>query len=259
MNIKIIFSNVFDLLRFSFDSFTKPFLLLKYSSFGAAGNFATNYSKWSNLFPGIRSKLVTLRMNTLMPLVREFPLSCGVSAATTNSLATLLNQSNDTNDDEYTSNGVILVGGGMREQAYTYPNTYKFVLKQRRGFVKIALQTGASLVPAISFGENDVYKMEDVTSKFLIKLGIGYKQSDRSFSVFPNGRGLFQTRFGLLPIRHPITTVIGSPIHLPKIANPCRDLINQTHEDFCIKIKELFDEYKCRYVKNYEQVHLEIV
>lgn len=230
---------------------------------GAGGNFSTNYSKWSQFFPGVRSKLTTLRANNLWPIVRELVLSCGNSSATANNLTTLLNQSNDAsnkaNRDGYTSNGVVLVGGGMREQPYTYPDTYRCVLKQRRGFVRIALQTGASLVPAISFGENNICNMIDVTSKFLLRLGIGYKQPDRPYPVFPNGRGFFQTSFGLLPLRHPITTVIGAPIHLEKIINPSKELIDQTHDVFCTKLKELFEEHKSKYVKNCENIHLEIV
>lgn len=202
-------------------------------------------------------------MNVLWPVQREILLSMGISAASENSITTLLCQTNDPNDtlnrDGYTSNGVGLVIGGMGDQTYIYPDTYRCAISKRRGFVRIALKTGASLVPAISFGENNLYKIVDVTSSFLIRLGIGYKQPDRLYRVIPNGRGLFQTSFGLLPIRHPVTVVIGPPIQLTKTTNPSMDLINQTHELFCSRLKELFELHKHKYVKNSEQIHLEIV
>lgn len=62
-----------------------------------SGHFATGHSKWSKLFPGIRTKLTTLPMNVQIPLQREFMLSCGVSSASENSLKTLLSQTNGSN------------------------------------------------------------------------------------------------------------------------------------------------------------------
>lgn len=190
-------------------------------------------------------------------------LSCGSAAASVNSLTTLLSQSNEptdkSNHDGYTSNGVALIGGGVREQYYMYPDTYRCVLKMRRGFVRIALQTGASLVPGISFGENNTYKMMDVTSKFWQRLGFGYKQPDRLYRVFPNGRGLFQYSFGLIPLRHPITTVIGAPIDLEKTPDPTTEQLNQIHQLFCTRLEELFEAHKSKYVKDFENVHLEFV
>ena len=38
-----------------------------------------------------------------------------------------------------------------------YPDTTDLVLKKRKGFVRIAIETGAALVPIFVFGENDLY------------------------------------------------------------------------------------------------------
>ena len=35
------------------------------------------------------------------------------------------------------------------------------VMNKRKGFVRIALQTGAKLVPVIGFGENDLYDVKE--------------------------------------------------------------------------------------------------
>lgn len=192
-------------------------------------------------------------------MIRELFLNVGICSVSSNALTTLLNQSNEQadklNQDGYTSNAVALVVGGVREQRHcTYPNRYRFVLKTRRGFVRIALQTGAALVPAISFGENDYY---DVLKKpsWLKKF---FKNAD-NWPPIPSGRGYFQYNIGILPKRHPITTVIGAPIHVEKIQNPSDEEIRNTHEIFCIRLKELFEQHKSKYVDNFENVHLELV
>lgn len=47
--------------------------------------------------------------------------------------------------------------GGATESLYSYPGTMDLVLQRRTGFIRVALQTGASLVPVINFGENELY------------------------------------------------------------------------------------------------------
>ena len=51
----------------------------------------------------------------------------------------------------------MLAIGGASESLYAAPGTYDLVLGSRKGFVRIALQTGASLVPVLNFGENELF------------------------------------------------------------------------------------------------------
>lgn len=230
-------------------------------SMAAAANFGTNHSKWMQLFPKIRPKLTTLNINTLIPLTRELVLSCGVCSASANSLLTLLGQSNDplnrSNRDSFTSNAVGLIVGGVREQTQTLPNTYRCAISRRRGFIRIAMQTGASLVPAISFGENNLYGVKRVKLGFWGK----FLENKLGQTVPPLyfGRGFFQYSFGLLPRRHPITTVIGAPIHMKKTPNPSQDELNRNYELFCMRLNELFELHKSKYHPHSEEIHLEII
>lgn len=227
-------------------------------SFGAAVNFGTSHSKWSDYYPGLRSKLTSLNGNYYMPLSRELFLSCGFASASAESLTTMLNQSNDpnhkSNRDGYTSNAVGLIVGGMREQNITQPDTYKFVVQKRRGFVRIALQTGASLVPAISFGENNLHRMANCKSKSSVA-----DQNTPNFALLCGGRGCLQYDYGLIPRRHPITTVIGAPIHLEKNANPSQENFDKVHDAFCTHLYELFETHKSTYMENSDDIHLEFV
>lgn len=198
-----------------------------------------------------------------MPMAREVILSCGGCAATPNSLTTLLNQSNDPanekNRDGYTSNGVVLIAGGVREVHYTCPNTYRCAIAKRRGFIRIALETGASLVPAISFGENNIYEATEMKPGFVRRLieRIPYRPNVTP-AIF-NGRGFLQYNFGWIPNRHPITTVVGAPIHLQKVSRPSKGLLDETHKLFCTRLEELFETHKPKYIENFKDVRLEFV
>lgn len=233
------------------------------NSTGAAGNFCTNFTKWSEYFPGVRPRLTTLNFNTQIPLTREVLLSCGMAAATENSITTLLNQSNDLFDEKNhdgTSNAVGLVLGGVREVFYTYPNTYRCVVAKRRGFVRVALKTGASLVPALSFGENDLYEIIQFKTGLINRfLEFLCKRFSNVAPIIYCGRGFLQYNFGFIQKRHPITMVIGAPIHLNKNENPNEEELNKIHDLFCTKLKQLFESHKNKYVENADNVHLEIV
>jgi len=48
--------------------------------------------------------------------------------------------------------------GGANEAMDAVPGLHKLTLKNRKGFVKIALKTGADLVPIYAFGENELFR-----------------------------------------------------------------------------------------------------
>ena len=53
---------------------------------------------------------------------------------------------------------VILIIGGAEEAFDARPGSYRLTLRNRKGFVRKALQHGADLVPVFSFGENELYR-----------------------------------------------------------------------------------------------------
>lgn len=52
--------------------------------------------------------------------------------------------------------------GGALESLHVVPGTMDIIVKRRQGFVRLACETGASIVPVISFGENDLFTSEVV-------------------------------------------------------------------------------------------------
>ncbi|KAH0814407.1 hypothetical protein GEV33_008384 [Tenebrio molitor] len=142
--------------------------------------------------------------------------------------------------------------GGAVEAYNSQPGKYKFVVKKRKGFVKVALKNGSPLVPVISFGETDLFRQIDNRAlrnvqEFLRKyffLGLP--------PVVFMGRGFFQYSFGMIPRRKQITTVrkilMGIPVEVTKLENPTNEQIEELHDKFVQALVALFDEYK--YKKN---------
>lgn len=122
--------------------------------------------------------------------------------------------------------------GGAREALSSFPGQCSTILKNRRGFVRIALKTGwvfrntrvsswlkivifdffnvilffrSSLVPVYSFGENEIF--DQISGKWVTWLQNKLVSFLGLAPCLLKGRGFFQYSFGLLPHRRPIVTV----------------------------------------------------
>lgn len=149
--------------------------------------------------------------------------------------------------------------GGARESIESYPDKYRLVLNRRKGFIRVALQTGASLVPVISFGENNAY-MTVQTPKGSLLRNIQEKILQWFLIGAPVllGRGIFNYTIGILPFRTPIYTVVGSPIDVEKCENPSKEQIEKLHAIYKQELIKLFDDNKEKYSKN-KNIELEII
>lgn len=233
-------------------------------SLGALGNAMTNHSKWRTLFPSVRAKLLTVNFHFRFPIYREMMLSWGLSSASAGSMNALLSQSRDlthkSNRDGFTSNAAIVIVGGAREAFLSAPNAYKIFLRKRKGFVRVAIQSGAALVPVIAFGEPNVYDTtQNKRGTWLRKMQELVKKYTTIAPIVFNGRGFLQESFGLIPRRHPITLVVGAPIHTVKNKFPSCDDINDMHATYTKQLVELFETHKHNYIEHHDKIHLEIL
>lgn len=135
-----------------------------------------------------------------MPFFRDLALSLGGCSSSAASIRHIIG----------TGSGKIgsLVVGGAQESFFCRPGQYKFILHKRKGFVKLALQTGAPLVPVISFGETDLFdQLGKEDDSMLRRIQEKLRKVIGLAPVIPVGRGLFQYTVGLVPRRKPVTTV----------------------------------------------------
>jgi len=212
-------------------------------SVGAFINIATEATNWSGNFPGIKASLLTLGVQFSCPFWREVLLALGVADVSAKSCLNLLKQGK--------GSSICIVVGGAQESLASKPGTADLTLKERKGFVKIALTTGSSLVPVFSFGENDLWDQVDNSEGSLVRKVQDLMKKYITFTLpLIQGRGFFQYNFGLLPFRRAIHTVIGAPIDIPKIENPTIDQIDKYHQAYLTALKALYDAHKDVYHKD---------
>ena len=114
------------------------------------------------------------------------------------------------------------------------------VLHRRRGFCRIALQTGASLVPCYILGANELYFRKFGPASLAAKISHNLHFS----MVYWTGR--FGVPFGFLPRPQKLVVALGSPIDVVKTEQPTKEEIDALHEKFTVAVKMLFDKHKHR-------------
>lgn len=146
---------------------------------------------------------------------------------------------------------ITIVVGGARESLDARPGQVRLVLRRRKGFVKMALRTGADLVPVLAFGENDVYDQLDTEShpyihkfQMLVKKFLGF-----TIPIF-HARGVFNYDVGMMPYRRPINIVVGRPIRVVQNAHPDNDAIDKLHDQYVNELIRIWEEHKDTFAKH---------
>lgn len=234
-----------------------PHGIISHGAFAAFGTEALGFSK---LFPGITNTLLTLDANFRIPFYREYALAMGLASVSRESCENILTKGGT--DGEGMGRAITIVVGGARESLNARPNSLRLVLKRRKGFVKLAIRTGADLVPVLAFGENDLYDQVDSDQHPIIhRLQMLVKQTLGFTIPLFHARGVFNYDVGLMPYRTPLNIVVGRPI--PVMQQPNRDkiddqYIDELHSRYVEELMRLWDQWKDVYAKDREG-ELEII
>lgn len=179
----------------------------------------------------------TMGVNFNIPVWREWLLSIGFRDVEKRTLLSCLAE------DPTTTLGHIafLVPGGASESVNcTEPI---LTLKNRKGFVKIALLTGCHLVPVFSFGETKLYKPLTRNRRVLSLLRRVQKLIGLGTPLVC-GRGVFNYGFGILPHREALTTVVGKPIPVEKNESFTSADVDALHAKYVAAIGSLYRRYQ---------------
>lgn len=167
-----------------------------------------------------------------VPLLRHLLLACGGIPAENDAVRRSLRE----------GGRLFIVPGGIAEMFV--PDLDKkeevVLLASRKGFVRLALETGRDLIPVYIFGNSRVFGLAGI-SKWLESVSRWLKTS----LVF------FYGRLGLpIPFRQRLLYAIGRPIRVPKPGVPApvpQDLIDRVHAEFVCAVRDLYDRYKGAY------------
>lgn len=200
---------------------------------GGFVSFSTSSCGFEELYPGMRSWLAILAGLFRLPLFREYLLYAGLAPVSKPSLENLLTRSGK-------GNAVVIVIGGAEESLFAIPGVNVVVMRQRKGFVRVALEFGADLVPVYSFGENELFRQV-----VLSEGSLGRKLQDLFKKIMGFAPCLFfGERWVCLPFRSPVTTVVGSPICVPKGTPATEKEVDHYHGLYMEALSKLFHEHK---------------
>ncbi|XP_062036159.1 2-acylglycerol O-acyltransferase 2-B-like [Lepus europaeus] len=203
---------------------------------GAFSNFCTEATGFSRLFPGLRPHLLMLPCWFHLPLFRDYIMSSGLVSSTKASAAYLLSRPEG-------GQVAVLVVGGALEALEAKPGGLSLRIRKQKGFIKLALEQGGSLVPVFSFGENELFRQCPNPRGSRLRRAQEALQPLLSVAL-----PLFHGRLGLLlPFRAPVHTVVGAAIPVQRCPRPSRAQVDALHALYVERLTQLFEEHKARY------------
>ena len=186
---------------------------------------------WELLFPGVPFRVLGASPMFKMPGCREICLWMGAVDAGRKTAARVLRE----------GLSVAVYPGGSREIFSTDPNSSetKIYLQKRRGFVRLAMQHGADLVPVFIFGEKRCYK----------RLNVPASVRDWLLRVLKIPLIVFWGRwFTWYPYRATQTCVFGAPIATGPGMNegetPSEEDVAAMHAKYTAAVVEIFEKHK---------------
>jgi len=184
------------------------------------------------IFPGLRVEEVIASTVLMIPIIGHLCRWFGAHPATKKDIDSIVDR----------GSSVSILAGGVAEIFLSSKNEEKIFLKERKGFIRIALQRGLSLVPVYHFGNTQLYDYYGLSALS--------RRSRLSLLLF---YGRF---FSPIPYQHPLMMVIGKPIEVKQVAEPTNEQINELHEKFCAELKELFDRNKEQFGWGHKQLEI---
>mmetsp|Transcript_21951 Transcript_21951/g.61046 ORF Transcript_21951/g.61046 Transcript_21951/m.61046 type:complete len:379 (-) Transcript_21951:66-1202(-) len=204
-------------------------------SIGALGGLITNGCNFSKAFPGLgRRRGVTLNVCFAVPFYREWMLLLGMVSANKTTLKKVLHR----------GESLLLVPGGAAEALYAQPRRFRLNLRKRKGFIKLAMETGSPVVPVLGFGENNSFSVHVPTDESFLARLLDWMYRALTFAV--------PVLMSPFPQRNPIHVVVGKPVKF----EDAKMSVDEAHALYVQALSSLYHEHKSKY--GHENIPLEI-
>jgi 2-acylglycerol O-acyltransferase 2 len=205
------------------------FAMYPHGVYGVCRAFSGGVRCWRALFPGIFARWGSFSMAFLMPGIREFSLFSSCLDAQKKYLEKAIARGEN----------IELLPGGIDEMNLTDGTSKEtqLVMKDRKGFTKLAIENGLDIVPGFCFGEKWIHKtvkLPGIVQSFLRPL--------RMSGTMLKGRGL-----SFLGEKKPLAFVWGQPIQVKQQKPVEEAYLDEIHEQVMQSVQRIFDQYKARF------------
>lgn len=211
-------------------------------SMGYATALCTNGCGFEKKFPGIDRSGTTLKATFMVPFYREWLQMIGFIVASKKNIASRLKS----------GRSVMLVPGGAGEALHAHPGVFDLYLKNRKGFIKVAMENQAPIVPCLGFGENEIFgtfqkhddPLDTDSTHFLDPLKRSINASQKILQKKMTFSLPILTHF--IPRRQKVSVVVGRPMRFEE--TDCSDrAVDKNHRLYLESLRKLYDEYKGQY------------
>jgi hypothetical protein len=177
----------------------------------------------------LQSKLVSHNIYHMFPVIKDFAKYANIIPADFEVMKKTLES----------GSSVSVIPGGVREMMTTKDEkTIRLVLKNRRGIFRLAMMTGSSLVPLLTYGEGELFPPVESTFMNIIN-GLTYSW----FKIAMPITSLTAIQNWIELYYHPLSPVIthvGDAIKVEKVEAPTDAEIEKLREKYIESVQTLF-------------------
>jgi hypothetical protein len=140
----------------------------------------------------------------------------------------------------------VLYIGGISELFLSSPKEECIFARKRKGFIKLALRSGAEVCPVYFFGNTSVLSV--VSNSVLRRIA---RATGVTLTWFWGWRGT------LIPRPNKIVGVLGTPLGMPTepIDEPTQQQIDQWHDKYLTEVRRIYETYQ-KYNPDYKDKQL---